>query len=738
IAISSGGGTGTPVTIRGVDSHGNPMAAEIVGTRAENWAPGLNTGKELFRLLSGANNLSFQDLDIKNVGNGAFRVGADIQNLTIRNVDASNVTRFLEDYASGSNTSASVNGLTIQNVNVAGYSLGAIRLQYNTRNVLIENVVGDSQHQDGGLYVFGVAIQDTAHDIVLRNVEMKNNYGHGRASEYWNGDGFATERGVYNVRFENTVASGNSDAGYDLKSSNTVLVNAVSEGNDRNYRLWSNSISLTNCASLNPFHSGGTGTLAHIWTAQNAGVTVQNFSFSDSGPARTLFDLSEGGGTIVLSGTVLPGAYANLISFGSNSSIQIVQPMIDDSNLAQASVTSVIKTGGGGDDYLAGGAGNDTLRGRAGNDTYVVNAAADQVIERSNEGVDTVQVTLSEYKMTTYVETLVFAGSGDFVGTGNSSNNLMTAGAGNDVLQGGEGNDTLFGGAGTDKLFGANGNDKVYAGDDADRVSAGAGNDQVWGEAGDDVLYGEDGTDQLYGGNGADWLDGGRGTDRMVGGLGNDTYVASAAVDQVVELAGEGTDTVLAAFTYALGENLENLTLTGATVINGTGNALDNVLTGNSTSNGLWGGAGDDILNGGAGNDTLSGGEGADTYLFGRGSGRDAIWNRDSDGGQDQMLFGAGIAADQLWFTRSGADLVVGILGAYDKVTVKGWYGDPACKLDFALSDGESLAAAQVDQLVGAMAAFKAQPAGMTSLTIQQQQTIETAIAASWKPADAA
>jgi hypothetical protein len=149
------------------------MAAEIVGTRPAYWKPGLSDGKELFRFLSGANNLSFQDLNIKNVGDGAFRIGADIHDLTIKNVNATNVMRFVEDYASGSNRSASVDGLTIQNVNVAGYSRGAIRLQYDSSNVLIENMVGDSQHQDGGLYIFGVSIADTAHDIVLRNVEMK-------------------------------------------------------------------------------------------------------------------------------------------------------------------------------------------------------------------------------------------------------------------------------------------------------------------------------------------------------------------------------------------------------------------------------------------------------------------------------------------------------------------------------------------------------------------------------------
>jgi serralysin len=70
---------------------------------------------------------------------------------------------------------------------------------------------------------------------------------------------------------------------------------------------------------------------------------------------------------------------------------------------------------------------------------------------------------------------------------------------------------------------------------------------------------------------------------------------------------------------------VENLTLTGTSAINGTGNTGNNILTGNTASNSLSGragndiligGGGDDSLNGGAGNDSLIGGVGNNTYSF--------------------------------------------------------------------------------------------------------------------------
>lgn len=85
----------------------------------------------------------------------------------------------------------------------------------------------------------------------------------------------------------------------------------------------------------------------------------------------------------------------------------------------------------------------------------------------------------------------------------------------------------------------------------------------------------------------------------------------------VTEAEGEGTDTVIAQLSHTLGAQVENLTLAeSAAALNGTGNALANVLVGNGLDNLLAGGGGDDTLTGGLGNDTLSGGAGSDTATY--------------------------------------------------------------------------------------------------------------------------
>ncbi|HDH7781033.1 TPA: putative Ig domain-containing protein, partial [Acinetobacter nosocomialis] len=298
--------------------------------------------------------------------------------------------------------------------------------------------------------------------------------------------------------------------------------------------------------------------------------------------------------------------------------------------------------GQAGNDTLNGGTGNDTMYGGKGDDTYIVDSTADVISESVNEGTDTVQSSVT-YTLVNNVENLTLTGTTAINGTGNALNNVILGNSAINTLTGGAGDDYLDGGVGADKLLGGTGNDSYVIDNTGDIVTenAGEGIDTVFssitytlgnnlenltltgstaingtGNALNNVLVGNSGINTLTGGAGDDYLDGGAGADKLLGGLGNDTYVIDNSGDTVTENASEGIDTVLSSITYTLGSNLENLTLSGSTAINATGNTLNNTLTGNSGVNALNGGAGNDILDGQGGNDQLTGGTGADTALY--------------------------------------------------------------------------------------------------------------------------
>ncbi|QPI53076.1 hypothetical protein IV454_03500 [Massilia antarctica] len=211
----------------------------------------------------------------------------------------------------------------------------------------------------------------------------------------------------------------------------------------------------------------------------------------------------------------------------------------------------------------------------------------------------------------------------------------------------------------------------------------------------------------LYGNAGNDTLNGLAGADKLFGGLGNDVYIVDNVGDVVTEAANEGLDRVESSLSLTLADNVEVLTLLGSASVNGTGNALANLLIGSTGNNVLNGGGGNDIMqggagvdtltdsvgnnlfDGGAGNDTLTGGAGnemliggagndsitsaagADVIAFNRGDGQDVI--AASTGKDNTISLGHGILYADLAFNKSGNDLVLAT-GAGEQLLFKDWY----------------------------------------------------------------
>ncbi|PTQ67481.1 S-layer family protein [Pseudomonas sp. GV071] len=445
-------------------------------------------------------------------------------------------------------------------------------------------------------------------------------------------------------------------------------------------------------------------------------VTVPNFF--GPGSATSLEEIRFADGTVWTAAQI-----RERFTSGTEGNEQLVGFSGDDTLLGYGGNDTL--RGGAGNDVLDGGTGNDYLFGGAGNDLYRVDSITDSVTEYANEGVDTVESSVT-FTLRAELENLTLTGTAAIDGWGNELDN---------VLIGNEANNALYGGVGNNTLYGNGGDDKLVSGLGQSYLDGGAGNDSLIAGDGNDVLLGGSGNDTLNGGRGDDRLYGGEGNDTLYGGFGNDTFVIDSLGDTVVEYLNEGIDTVEASISHTLAFGVENLTLTGSDAINGTGNTMDNVLLGNSAANVLSAGTGNDTLSGNAGNDTLIGGAGSDTYVFGLGDGQDLIQNTDAaPESVDTLQFGAGISIEQLWFRQNGSSLEVSVVGGEERVSIDNWYGGNANHLDqFKAADGRTLLDSQVQGLVDAMAAFGVPAGAESNLTTAQRDELNLVIAANWQ-----
>ena len=343
-------------------------------------------------------------------------------------------------------------------------------------------------------------------------------------------------------------------------------------------------------------------------------------------------------------------------------------------------------TGNSSNNTLDGGAGNDTMIGGIGDDIYIVDSSSDVVTEGSSAGTDTVRSSSISLNLSNYanVENLTLTGSSNYNLTGNSSANTLTGNSGNNVIDGGAGNDTMIGGAGNDTYYADSSSDVITenSGEGTDTIQSsvsltiaanvenltltggsainGTGNtaaNTITGNGANNILSGAQGNDTLDGGGGNDTLNGGLGNDTLIGGLGDDTYVVNTTGDIVTEASGGGTDIIQSSVSLTIAANVENLTLTGVAVINGTGNTAANTITGNGANNILSGAQGNDTLNGGGGNDTLNGGLGNDTLIGGLG---------------DDVLIGGGGRDIFVFDSLSGTDTLSDFNLSLDKIHFDG------------------------------------------------------------------
>jgi Ca2+-binding RTX toxin-like protein len=357
------------------------------------------------------------------------------------------------------------------------------------------------------------------------------------------------------------------------------------------------------------------------------------------------------GGSDTLSYAATAAAVAVMVNLaaGSASGFSLISGIEDvtggagNDMLTGDSVVNTL-TGGAGNDTLDGGAGNDSLVGGTGDDTYIAEVG-DVITEAANAGIDTVRTQANAFTLGNNVDNLVFIGAGNFSGTGNALNNVITGNGGSDTLLGlagadtlnGEGSDdSLNGGAGNDTLNGGAGNDTFayVMGDGADAVDGGADSDTLnitaAGAANDalDVVLVGGALTSVEGGlvSGVEFV-----TANLNGGTDTLSYVGTTEAVSVDLSAGSASG-------FASIVNIENAT-------GGSGN--DTLIGSSLVSNNLNGGDGADTLDGGTDNDTLVGGAGDDTYVANNGD----TLTEAAGGGTDLVL------ATSNLFTLANANL---------------------------------------------------------------------------------
>lgn len=235
-------------------------------------------------------------------------------------------------------------------------------------------------------------------------------------------------------------------------------------------------------------------------------------------------------------------------------------------------------------------------------------------------------------------------------GSGDGSNKLFGF-TGDDLITGGPSADDLDGGPGIDRLRGGQGYDVYYVDRpedviedpdggrvflrgrsyvlpeplDALAVAPGGKAATLVGNRLDNFLYGRGGKDRLEGLAGDDYLEGGSGADTMLGGPGDDRYIVQDAKDRVIELPGEGVDTVRASTSWTMSAEIERL--------EAFGNKLK--LVGNDGANLIEVRGIAKLVDGRGGDDRIELGEGATTILGGTGADR-IVWSR-LDGKADRL-----------------------------------------------------------------------------------------------------
>lgn len=252
---------------------------------------------------------------IKMVGGVAIRIKGTVENAFIGPVQIEGAK-----FGVFTESGAIVRNLSIANLYATELQREGIRLRGTVNKVNIRdfNLKMRAQPQVSPDLPVGITLYEgqniTISDGVTSGFQMAYVPG-----TYTNGDGISSERLVDSLLIERVTSTDNSDAGFDLKSTNTVLNDTRAERNKRNYRFWG-TVRTGTITSVDPIYSSSA---AHVWAGNGAEVYIAKLVVQSSNMSPVLY--LEGAKSVTIgecvlnvpAGTVfLKGGTGTVMNFG--------------------------------------------------------------------------------------------------------------------------------------------------------------------------------------------------------------------------------------------------------------------------------------------------------------------------------------------------------------------------------------------------------------------------------------
>lgn len=299
LTISGSGEAGAPKRIVGVDTGGGTplfQGAYVVDS---------NSGGAFLRFPGAAHHWEIKNIRFRN-----YRYVIDMPtngttfdlrtNLVFENL----VMDSIEDGLRIRNASH----VLVKNCTAIRYTKKAFRIGLYTSFMTYDGCLADCNAGDSSFPSAAIPVgfggddsdgQPLIHDITFVDCIARNNgYAQGE-SNYWNGDGFSSERGTYNLTFIRCEAYDNHDGGFDHKATNATFQDCIAVGNKIGFRHWAGGGVYDNCIAAFNEKRGGTGGSYGLWVSGNGGEVTVNFStFHDN--ASTQLSIEDSGLLTVL------------------------------------------------------------------------------------------------------------------------------------------------------------------------------------------------------------------------------------------------------------------------------------------------------------------------------------------------------------------------------------------------------------------------------------------------------